>query len=142
MTSCSSPCSTSRSRRRASSLPAGFPVGSIRRARIRPGFGSNARHTPMLQSWQRTTLRAALLFLLAITDIAAPPASAQHVGDVSLTTTTQILANTVTCTGNPQNFPVSNLGQSFHLATATTTTPGSFVMEVDGTDALANVFKI
>src|SRR5258708_26343080 len=97
----------------------------------------------MLRFAQRSILRAALA-LLAITNLLeSPPARAQHLGDVSLTTTTQILANGVSCTGNPQNFFPANLGQSFHLATAAISSgASSFGMEVDGIDAVNDVFKI
>jgi len=99
----------------------------------------------MLRFVQRSTLRAALLLGFVLGGSLAPPVlRAQHIGDVSLTTTTQILANNVACTGNTQNFPVANLGQSFHLATAAIVSGagGSFVMEIDGIDAVANAFKI
>src|SRR5258708_32448673 len=97
----------------------------------------------MLRFAQRSILRAALA-LLAITNLLeSPPARAQHLGDVSLTTTTQILANGVSCTGNPQNFFPANLGQSFHLATAAITSgAASFGLEIAGTDPASGPFHL
>src|SRR5713101_251065 len=94
----------------------------------------------MLKFWQRYILRAALFgSLLASTW--TPPASAQYIGTVSLQTTNQTLASTVTCTGSAQTFPIANLGQPIHLASATSPAP-SFIMEIDGVDSQANSFKI
>jgi hypothetical protein len=94
----------------------------------------------MLRFAQRTLFLWAALAVLAIT---APPARSQHIGDVSLTTTTQTLATAVSCTGNPQIFPIANIGQSFHLASAALVSgSGALGMEVDGVDAVNSVFKI
>jgi hypothetical protein len=84
----------------------------------------------------------ALNLLLSLLGLACPaPARGQFIGNVSLTTISQILANGVTCTGNPQIFVTANLGQTQHLATASSLA-ASFAMEFQGVDALGNVYKI
>lgn len=67
---------------------------------------------------------------------------------VSLTTVSAILAQSLTCTGTPQNFITTqgipnfrNQGQTSHLATATSNAP-QFQMEIDGIDSLGNVFRL
>lgn len=69
------------------------------------------------------------------------PARAQHLGDVSLSTVSQALAKTATCTGSPQAFSVQNLGQISHQATALSAA-ASFVMEIDGGDSIATTYRI
>lgn len=69
------------------------------------------------------------------------PARAQHLGDVSLSTVSQALAKTATCTGSAQAFPVQNLGQISHQATALSAA-ASFVMEIDGGDSIATTYRI
>jgi len=63
-------------------------------------------------------------------------ARAQFIGDVGLQTAQQVLASSTTCSGGPQTFPVANLGQISHQASALSTA-ASFVMEIDGQDAVA-----
>jgi hypothetical protein len=67
---------------------------------------------------------------------------------VSLSTVAATLASATTCTGSPQLFITSqgipnfrNLGQTSHLATATSTA-AQFQMEIDGIDSLGNVFRL
>lgn len=73
---------------------------------------------------------------------------AQHIGDVSISTVQATVANNVTCTGSAQNFTTdgtiagfSNIGQTSHLATATSNA-ATFQMEIDGIDNLGNVFRL
>lgn len=91
----------------------------------------------------RKQIKFALLnLLLSIAGLMSPEiAHAQFLGNVSLTTVSQVLANGTTCTGNAQLFVVVNLGQTQHLATASSAA-ASFVMEIDGIDALTNSYKI
>lgn len=85
---------------------------------------------------------ALLNLLLSIAGLASPElARAQFLGNVSLTTVSQVLANGVTCSGSAQIFVVVNLGQTQHLATASSAA-ATFVMEIQGVDAIANVYKI
>lgn len=86
------------------------------------------------------------LFLLLLT---AVPAPAQYNGSFSLTTVEGVLANAATCTGTAQNFITGNpaipqfinLGQTSHLATATSNA-SQFQMEIDGLDAVGNAYRL
>jgi hypothetical protein len=71
----------------------------------------------------------------------AVPAPAQHIGDVSLSTVSQALAKSATCTGSSQSFSVQNLGQISHQATAVSAA-ASFVMEIDGGDSISTTYRI
>jgi len=90
-----------------------------------------------------------VLLVLAAAAVALPfPAKAQYNGSVSLLTVASTVATGVTCTGTPQNFTTSqnipnfrNLGQTSHLATATSNA-SAFQMEIDGIDNLGNVFRL
>jgi len=73
---------------------------------------------------------------------------AQDLGNVGLRTVNAVVANTATCTGSAQNFTTAqsipkfqNLGQTSHLATATSNA-SNFQMEIDGIDSLGNVFRL
>lgn len=79
------------------------------------------------------------------------PLFAQYNGIVALQTVQATVANTATCTGTEQDFATSsptlnalgfkNIGQTSHLATATSTAT-EFQMEIDGIDNLGNVFRL
>lgn len=73
---------------------------------------------------------------------------AQFNGFVGLQTVAATVANGATCTGSAQNFTTSqnipnfkNLGQTSHLATATSNA-SQFQMEIDGIDNLGNPFRL
>jgi hypothetical protein len=58
-------------------------------------------------------------------------------------TVQQTLANNTACTGSAQTFPVTNLGQTQHFATAAASgTTTSFQMVIQGQDNSGNVFTI
>ncbi len=84
-------------------------------------------------------LLSALLSLLGL----CFPASlrAQFIGDVGLQTVNPLLANNAVCTGGTQSFPVQNVGQIAHQASATSTA-GSFTIEIDATDASGAKYRI
>src|SRR5215472_2342808 len=100
-----------RSHRPDKSLPGASRVGFIRKTRILLIFGSKEAHLKL-----RLVALAAALCL-------AQPAAAQHLGDVSLQTTTANLASAVNCSGAAQNYITgvssgfSNLGQTRHILT-------------------------
>lgn len=85
----------------------------------------------------------------ALAALAAFSTPAQHLGDVSIATVQATIANGVTCTGAAQNFTTgdvalpafNNIGQTSHLATATSTA-AQFQMEIDGIDNLGNVYRL
>jgi hypothetical protein len=92
------------------------------------------------------------LVLLSCLALLPAPAFAQFLGQVSIQTVQAQLAvagvGAGTCTGNPQNFITnagianfSNIGQSIHQASATSTAT-VFTMEIDGIDVLGNVVRI
>lgn len=87
-----------------------------------------------------SVLRAVALILAAIF-LAGGQARAQFIGFTGLQTVSALLANNATCTGSAQNFPVQNLGQISHQASATSTA-SSFTMEIDGTDATGATYRI
>lgn len=76
---------------------------------------------------------------------------AQYNGIVALQTVQATVANNATCTGSQQTFVTNsqalnnlgfkNIGQTSHLATATSNA-SSFTMEIDGIDNLGNVFRL
>jgi hypothetical protein len=90
-----------------------------------------------------------IFLALALALLALPfPARAQYNGSVSLLTVASTVATNQTCTGTAQNFTTSqnipnfkNLGQTSHLATATSNA-SQFQMEIDGIDNLGNVFRL
>jgi hypothetical protein len=91
----------------------------------------------------RKTFKLALLnLLISIAGLASPElARAQYLGNISMQTVSQTLANGATCTGSSQVFVVTNLGQTSHLATAVSGA-SQFQMEIDGVDRLSNVFRL
>ena len=85
---------------------------------------------------------------LVLITCAVPRSAAQYNGSFSLQTVQATVANTATCTGSAQTFSTSqnipnfkNLGQTSHLATATSSA-ATFQMEIDGIDNLGNVFRL
>ena len=100
------------------------------------------------------TMRKVLLYSIAtLLLIGYTPrrGAAQFNGIVSLQTVAATVANGATCTGSTQTFSTSNtalntlgfknIGQTSHLATATSTA-ATFQMEIDGIDNLGNVFRL
>jgi hypothetical protein len=85
-----------------------------------------------------------IMLLLVLLIFALPQtARAQFIGYESPQSSYQTLANNVNCTGSAQNFPVSNLGQTQHYASAVA--GGSiqtFKMEIDGIDRLGFIYRI
>ena len=90
--------------------------------------------------------------LLSLLGICFPaPLRAQDIGNVGFRSVSATLANGATCTGSSQVFATSssalnalgfkNLGQTSHLATATSNA-ATFTMEIDGIDTLGNVFRL
>lgn len=57
-------------------------------------------------------------------------------------TVTQTLASGLACTGSPQVFPLTNLGQTEHYASVSSTGTATMVMEIDGIDSSGNVSRI
>lgn len=82
---------------------------------------------------------AALLLMAA----AAQRSTAQFIGFTSPQTTSQTLASNVNCQTTKQFFPVQNLGQTQHLATAKlSTSVVNFSMQFFGVDQNGNSFPI
>jgi hypothetical protein len=91
--------------------------------------------------------RRFIVAVLAIASFCAPRARSQAEA-VALRTVSAIVANGATCTGSAQNFTTAqgitnfrNLGQTAHLATATSNAV-AFQMEIDGIDSLGNVYRL
>lgn len=94
------------------------------------------RFYPLKGLWKDTMKKFILAVLLSLLGLAAPQsARAQFIGDVGLQTGNGILANSATCTGTPQTFVTSNVGQISSQASAFSTA-ASFTMEIDGFDGL------
>jgi hypothetical protein len=95
----------------------------------------------------RRSLSAIFSAWLLLAGLCAPPAASQDLGNVGLRTVAALLANGLTCTGTAQNFTTgitpgfNNLGQSQHQVSATSTA-ASFVLEIDGIDAIGTAIRI
>lgn len=97
--------------------------------------------------WVRALLGArhvaALTALLLFTGCAPRRAQAQFIGYTSPQSNQQTLANTVTCTGSPQNFVVNNFGQVFHQSQRTSIVGATnFFMVIQGSTDGVNFSNI